>query len=379
MNKLTGLFFITGSASSTVNTLYLSGFTAPDPFLFLKTPTVNYLVVSAMEKGRAEKQSHPGTVVFTPAELQLSRKQAGKMTNQIIALMKAAQVHEAEVPPDFPAGTFQQLQQEGVAISIASQPICSERKIKTKRELAHLRASQQAAVAAMKAGIALIESASIDSKKQLWVGQAPLTSETVRRLIHTTLIQHDCAGVETIVAGGQQATDPHERGSGPLYAGQAIILDIFPRSERTCYWGDITRTVCRGPASTELKKLYRAVKAAQAAALRAVKPGVYADAVHATAQAVFEQRGYKTEEVDGRHVGFIHGTGHGVGLEIHELPRVGLSGEILQAGHVITIEPGLYYPHLGGIRIEDTLVVTEKGWRYLAPCEKKFELLSGNN
>jgi Xaa-Pro aminopeptidase len=202
-----------------------------------------------------------------------------------------------------------------------------------------------------------------------------LTSEIVRRLIHKTLIDHDCAGVETIVAGGDQATDPHERGHGILFAGQAIIIDIFPRSEKTGYWGDLTRTVCRGTAAPELKKLYHAVKAAQQAALRAVKPGVCADDVHAAAKVVFEKRGYKTEEVNGRHVGFIHGTGHGVGLDIHELPRVGTSGEILELGNIITVEPGLYYPGLGGIRIEDTLVVTEKGWRYLAPCAKKFELL----
>ncbi len=172
-----------------------------------------------------------------------------------------------------------------------------------------------------------------------------------------------------------QVTDPHERGHGPLYAGQAIILDIFPRSEKTGYWGDLSRTVCRGSAAPGLKKLYNAVKAAQAAALRAVKPGVCADEVHSAAQAVFERRGYETKEVDGRHTGFIHGTGHGVGLDIHELPRVGISGEILEEGNIVTVEPGLYYPGLGGIRIEDTIAVTSKGWRYLAPCGKKFELL----
>jgi len=375
MNKLTGLFLLSGSSKSDTNIHYLSGFCAPDPFLFLKTESANHLVVSSMEKGRAEKQSKRGTQVHTPADLGLSRKQSGKIVNQIAALAEKAKISRLQVPPDFPVGIFLALKKRGFNVSVVKKPICPERKTKTQAEIAHLRASQRAAVAAMDAAVALIGAAKIDRQGRLREGKGFLTSETVRQLIHKTLIDHDCAGVETIVAGGDQATDPHERGHGTLHAGQAIILDIFPRSEKTGYWGDLTRTVCRGVAIPELKKLYNAVKAAQQAALRVVKPGVCTDDVHAAAKAVFEKRGYKTEEIDRRHVGFIHGTGHGVGLDIHELPRVGTSGEILEPGNVVTVEPGLYYPGLGGIRIEDTIVVTEKSWRYLAPCMKKFELL----
>ena len=375
MNELTGLFLLSGSSQSDTDIRYLSGFCAPDPFLFLKTKSAAHLVVSPMEKGRAEKQSKPGTQVHTPAELGLKRKQSAKPENQIAALAEKAGIRRIQVPPDFPAGVFRALEKRGLSVSVAGKPVCPERKVKTRAEISKLRKSQRAAVAAMDAAVGLIGSAKIDRKGHLLMGKELLTSETVRRLIHKTLIDHDCAGVETIVAGGDQATDPHERGHGPLLAGQAIIIDIFPRSEKTGYWGDLTRTVCRGAAAPELKKLYAAVKAAQRAALRAVGPGVCAAAVHAAAKAVFEKRGYKTEEVDGRHVGFIHGTGHGVGLDIHELPRVGTSGEILEPGHVVTVEPGLYYPGVGGIRIEDTIAVTEKGWRYLAPCGRKFELL----
>jgi len=375
MNRLTGLVLLAGSSQSDTDIRYLSGFSAPDPFLFLKTNSANFLVVSTMEKGRAERQSRPGTRIFTPAEIGLTRKQSGKVENQIMALVEKAKIRRIQVSSDFPVGTFKALEKKGVDISIAGKPVCPERKVKTKDEISKLRHSQHAAAAAMNAATALIGSAKIDREKRLRTERELLTSERVRQLIHRILINHDCAGIETIVAGGDQATDPHERGHGQLYAGQAIIIDIFPRSEKTGYWGDLTRTVCCGSPTPELKKLYNAVKAAQAAALRAVKPGVCADEVHSAARAVFEQRGYETKETDGRNVGFIHGTGHGVGLDIHELPRVGTSGETLETGNVITIEPGLYYPGLGGIRIEDTVVVTEKGWRYLAPCPKKFELL----
>lgn len=375
MNQLTGQILLSGSSPSDTNIHYLSGFTAPDSFLFMRTEKASYLVVSGMEKGRAQKQSTPGTQVFTPADLGLKGKKAWDRVEQIQTLMKRADLRRIQVPADFPAGLFQTLEKKGVNISIERKDLCPERKIKTAAEISKLRKSQQAAVAAMKAGIALIGSAKIDRQNRLLIGKEILTSENVRQLIHKTLIDFDCAGVETIVAGGDQGTDPHERGSGPLYAGQAIIIDIFPRSEKTGYWGDITRTVCRGAANPELKKLYNAVKSAQTSALRAVKPGVCADEIHTLCKQIFEERGFKTMEVDGTHVGFIHGTGHGVGLDIHEFPRVGVSGEILEAGNVITIEPGLYYPGLGGVRIEDTVVVTEKGYRFLASCPKKFELL----
>jgi Xaa-Pro aminopeptidase len=375
MNELTGQILIAGSPQSDTDIRYLSNFTAPDPFVFLKTASWNYLLVSPMEKGRAESQSKKGVKVFTPAELGLSPKQSGRTDLQIIALMEMAGVRRIKVPSAFPVGVFRSLKSKGIKVSVLDEPVCPQRSIKDRSELMSIRASQRAAVAAMDAGISLIASARIDQENRLRNGDTFLTSESVRRLIHKTLIDHDCTGIETIVAGGDQATDPHERGHGPLYAGQSIIIDIFPRSEKTGYWGDITRTVCRGPASPKLKKMYLAVKAAQAAALRLVQPGICADLVHKAAQQVFTERGYETTEIEGRNVGFIQGTGHGVGLEIQERPRVGKSGEKLAAGNVITVEPGLYYPGLGGIRIEDTVVVTENGWRYLATYEKKFELL----
>ena len=331
-------------------------------------------MVSPMEKGRAERQAKPGTRVITPAELGLRGRQRGRMERQVEALLKTEGIKRIEVPADFPVGLYRALAAKGIAIRVLSRPVCPQRSIKTPAETALLRASQRAAVAAMRGAVARIASARIDAQGLLRSGRALLSSECVRRQIHEILMQHECIGSETIVAGGRQAADPHERGSGPLRAGEAIIIDIFPKSEKSGYWGDITRTVCRGPAAPELKRLYQAVRAAQSAALRCVSAGVCSDEVHAAAQSVFVSRGYETGIREGHNVGFIHGTGHGVGLDIHESPRISAGGGILQAGQVITIEPGLYYPDLGGVRIEDTIIVTEEGWRYLAACEKKFEV-----
>lgn len=375
MKALTGTIFQSGSCISDSNIRYLSNFTAPDSFLFLQTSGKNYLVVSNMEKGRAIKQAPPGTAVLTPSELGLRRKGASKLANQAAALIKKSGISRVHVPVDFPVALFHALEKKGIRIGVMKTPACPERIVKSSNEIALIRQSQQAAASAIQVATALIHSAKIGKNNQLMLNGKVLTSETVRKHVSRELIRHECSANDTIIAGGIQGTDCHERGSGPLYAGQSIIMDIFPRSEIHGYWGDITRTVCRGPAPPALKKMYNAVKAAQQTALAMVGPEVCTDDIHRAVQAVFEKRGYETKEEGGRHVGFVHGTGHGVGLDIHESPRIGRSGEVLEAGHVVTVEPGLYYPELGGVRIEDTIVVTEKGWRYLAPCAKKFELL----
>ena len=252
---------------------------------------------------------------------------------------------------------------------------CPQREIKNPDEMKAVQLSQHAAVASMKAAIQQIASSKISSDGSLRVGKTRLTSELVRATINHTLLDHECVAEETIVAGGPLSADPHERGSGPLFAAQPIVIDIFPRSGKSGIWGDITRTVCRGPAPAALKKQYNAVKAAQAAQLKALKSGVNADRIHKIGSDLMEARGFKTGIIDHIPQGFIHGTGHGVGLEIHEAPRVSLANKgKLRAGHIVTIEPGLYYPEIGGVRIEDTVAITKDGYKMLCPCPKKLEL-----
>jgi Xaa-Pro aminopeptidase len=154
-------------------------------------------------------------------------------------------------------------------------------------------------------------------------------------------------------------------GSGPLRAGETIIIDVFPRDLRTKYWGDMTRTVVKGRATDEVRRLHAAVREAHAAGVAAIAPGVTGDEVHRRVQAVFERSGFPTELRGGDWVGFFHGTGHGVGLDIHEPPRLSKNGPVLAEGMVITVEPGLYYPGVGGCRLEDLVVVTETGCRNL--------------
>ncbi len=192
----------------------------------------------------------------------------------------------------------------------------------------------------------------------------------------------DCAIAEvgglaahTIVAGGEQGCDPHEGGHGQLFANEPIILDIFPRAQATGYFGDITRTVVRGRASEAVRKLYDAVHAGQRLAFRRMRAGTPTAEIHRAVQELFVSRGYSTGPRNGRMAGFFHGTGHGLGLEIHEAPRVGATSTgKLQAGQVVTVEPGLYYPGIGGVRLEDVALVTAKHPRNLTRFEKVLEV-----
>ena len=208
-------------------------------------------------------------------------------------------------------------------------------------------------------------------KKLSWSGKT-LTSEILRAEIDSAILRAGGLPANTIVAGGDQACDPHERGSGPLKADSLIILDIFPRDAKSGYFGDMTRTIVRGRASEEQRRLWETVREGQALALKKMKPGVDGLKLHNEVKQFFTDRGFPTEVRDGRQVGFFHGTGHGLGLEIHEFPR--FQKTVFKPGQALTVEPGLYYPGIGGVRIEDVVVVTKTGTRVLSRFEKRLEI-----
>jgi Xaa-Pro aminopeptidase len=358
------------STKNTADIRYLCGTEPPETALLIYAGRCGTLLVSEMEYNRMSRTVKRGITVLHPEMIGSSWKKGAADW-----IKKSTDAKNLTVSTDFPLGLAEKLKRTGFKIKISEDAVCPQREIKNDGEISAVQTAQRAAVAAVNAAIKQIASSEIGKDGILRCGKTVLTSEIVRSTICHTLLDHDCIATETIVACGPHSADPHERGNGPLRAGQPIVLDIFPRSGKTGYWGDLTRTVCRGPASAELKKMYTAVKAAQIAALNAVKAGAWTDAVHKAAADEMEKRGYKTETIDGRSQGFIHGTGHGVGLEIHEAPRVSSAvHKKLRAGNIITIEPGLYYPKLGGIRIEDTILVTKTGYEMLAPCPIRLEI-----
>ncbi|MDA0576990.1 MAG: M24 family metallopeptidase [Verrucomicrobia bacterium] len=357
---------------------FASGFWAPDPLIFLATATRGFLCVSALEQGRAlahaKAEPKRRLRIVTAEDLRLRGKRRRSLSEWAVALLRQEGIRRVDVPATFPLAVARRLEARGIAVRVATERLFPARAVKTADELKKITESQVAAVAAMRAAIGCLRAAKIDSGGCLRRGRRRLTSEDVKQVIHATLLAHNTWCRDVIVAGGAQAADPHDRGHGPLRAGEAIVLDIFPQHMGHGYWGDLTRTVVRGKASPALKRRYAAVKAAQVAALAAIRPGAACAKVHGAAAATLSQRGFVTEVRDGQPVGFIHSTGHGVGLEIHEAPALAPVAGRLQRGNVVTVEPGLYDPRMGGIRIEDTVAVVRGGWKILEPCPHGFEV-----
>lgn len=373
MKALTGAILMVGAPQNLPDIRYATGFTAPDPVVYLQVGRQKHLVVSLLELERARRVAR-GVKVWATEALPGPRARKWSLAGWALALLRRMSLRAVIVPPDFPVAVARELERAGIRIRIAGTALFPQRQVKTGEELARLAECQQAAARAMQAAVRFLAETRADACGVLRAGKRVVTSEAVRALINKVLLDYHCTGQGTIVAGGAQAADPHETGCGPLRQGESIIMDIFPQHLEHGYWGDLTRTVVKGQPPPALLKIYRAVRAAHRAALARVKAGVQASTVHRAAVEVFQKRGFQTGVVDGKTQGFIHSTGHGVGLNIHEMPRVSVRATRLRSGNVITVEPGLYYRDRGSVRIEDLIVVTPGGWRSLAACGHFFQI-----
>ncbi len=350
------------ASGSDANMRYATGLTIPDPFIYVKLGKKACVLVSSLEYAFAKSNAKPGIKVILIDKLDLSalKKQVGRKRNYAdIAAVFLLSYNQTEVciPDDFWALHLDTLREHGLRVKI-EVPFYPERIQKNLEEIKAIKYTGMITKQAMQRAITIIKDSTIDWDETLLWNDAPLTSEIVKFEIEKIFLENSCISGETIVSCGEQASEPHNRGSGKLFAGQPIVMDIFPKSLKTGYYFDMTRTVVKGTPSNDLKKLYKTVEDAQLAGIKAIKAGRKACEVHQACEAVMKKAGYKTTDSEG----FIHSTGHGLGLEIHEDPNIGPRNEtILQPGMVITVEPGLYYKDIGGVRIEDTVLVTAKG------------------
>lgn len=356
--------------------LYATGFFAPDPFLCLIAGSRTILVMSDLEMDRAKRESK-ATHVWSWSQMA-KRAVAGapppRTEHVIAACLKRVGARSAEVPASFPLGLAQKLEGLKIRLQVAREPFWPGREIKTRDEVKKIEASLRAAEAGLLAGIEALRSTTIGRDGWLRRGGIKFTSEDLRGVVDSTILKLGGIPVRTICAGGDQAVDPHEIGHGPLRAHSPIVMDIFPRSQATGYFGDLTRTVVRGRASDRLKEVYALVEEGVRLGHRSIRDGADGRKIHENILALFESRGFKTGMKGGRMQGFFHGTGHGLGLEIHEAPSISRRGSLLRAGHVVTVEPGLYYLGLGGVRIEDVALVTKTGSRNLTRVPKFLEI-----
>ena len=346
---------------SSADMLYFGGVEVHDPFIAFGARGRKITVQSALEFGRVKRTSRFDTVLSREVWLELARASYGPKAG--IAEIIACLSHEYglkrfRVPDDFPAWLWVRLEGLGVHLVLAGGLLFPEREIKTPREAAAIREGNRLCSVGYTVAEEILRAARIKGRTLVWRGRI-LTSESLRFHVETAIKEQGGEARDTILAGGDQACDPHEQGSGPLHPNELIILDIFPRVLKTGYYGDMTRTYLKGRPSEAQRRLVATVKDAQRAATRMIRAGVDGRDVHELVQHVFSVAGYETKRGKQGATGFIHGTGHGLGLAVHDPGRLGPVSAILPKGAVVTVEPGLYYPGLGGCRWEDVVQVTD--------------------
>ena len=281
--------------------------------------------------------------------------------------VKGFGLREVLVGDRFPLGFAQALRSRGVKVSVTGASVFPERRRKDREQLRAISQMQSVAVRAMRAAAAIIGESRVGQRNRLYWRGRTLGSEELRAEIERVVFTQCAVAEGTIVSCGVASADPHEPGVGPLFAGQPIVVDIFPRSRASGYWGDLTRTMVKGKMNGKLRAMFSAVRRARAEAFRRMRHGVRIRSVHRAAARALEAAGFATR-MGPTAEGFIHNLGHGVGLEIHEPPVLGDVPGCLREGDVVTVEPGLYYRNVGGVRIEDVVVVTRDGCRLLSRC-----------
>lgn len=335
---------------------YLTHFTTSDPFVyFRRRGEKGTIIISQMEVGRASREGT--TAVMTRAEAGLpeiikKEKDPYRATAQMIAGQVGKKIL---VPPNFPVALANALG-KFCSVTVDKGTVLSMRAKKTRPEIRCMKNVQDVTQTAMGHAVSLIRRAVV-KKGILYLDGKPLTSEHIKYTMHCVLLEHGCCAEDTIVSCGEDTAIPHMTGTGPLLADEPIIIDLFPLHEKSGYYADMTRTVVKGEPSQEIREMYSALGEAKQLAISRVKSGVSGADLYQLVVDFFKDRGYDSDTR-----GFVHTLGHGVGLQIHELPTVGPAGKMLEEGNVITIEPGLYYPGIGGVRLEDIGAVTKKGF-----------------
>jgi len=368
---------IVADSERDANMLYAVGLVVPDPFIYFRIDGHCHVVVNDLEVNRvAKKARHCRVLSYNQCLEKLRRKvKRPGLATVISFLLRERQLRKIFVPANFSLGLARELRNYRIKVRVKKDGFFPQREFKSADEIKKISAALMMAEVGLAEGMQALKTSKIGRDGALVYHGAPLTSEKLRGVIDTAILQAGGRTNHTIVAGGRQTCDPHEQGHGPLRANEPIILDVFPRSQKTGYFGQLTRTFVRGRASEEVRRLYDTVARAQEVAFTLLLPNAKAVEVHDLMQKFFETEGYKTVKKGGRMQGFFQGTGHGVGLEIHETPRIGVSSQdMLAAGQVVTVEPGLYYPGLGGVRLEDVVAITPQGARNLTKFEKMLEL-----
>jgi Xaa-Pro aminopeptidase len=345
----------------------------PDSFLYAETGDRRAVVLHSLEIPRVREEAPELEIVSLEQlgsdELFASGKQGWEIELELgLRGCRELGIESAVVPAAFPVGHADHLRANGIDVTVDRDFFDDRRRSKNETELRGIRKAQKACEAALDVSRELLRRAQPNGAG-LEVDGEPLTCERLKRAIEDVFADHEVEGSEMIVAHGPQTAVGHNMGSGQIAANEPIVFDLFPKDKATGCYADMTRTYVVGEPSDELKEWYGLVKEALDTSTAGVKPGVNGRKLYEQVCDIFHGAGYKTqlnkEPGEVLEDGFFHGLGHGVGLEVHELPSMSRTGHDLVPGDVITIEPGLYRSGYGGVRLEDLVLVTRDGYEVI--------------
>jgi Xaa-Pro aminopeptidase len=324
------------------------------------------LVTSPLEIDRARSQSKAARKLGFAEAGYVDFGEYSSWPRLAARMLREKSLEEARVSPRLQAAYLEELRSAGIVVEIDRDLFRAERRHKSSEEAGFIQAAQRAAEAAVTEVVRQLAQADIKDGV-LWLEGRPLTSERLYARAQLLLGELGFSCPDMIVAGSPECAMPHFRGEGPIRAGAPVIIDIFPSGRGSHYYGDLTRTVVVGEVPDEIRRMHAAVLQALDAGIESIRAGIAGRDVHHAVCEVLVDRGYgsTTKGYEGPEGGpkMNHSTGHGVGLDVHEEPSLrGPNDEPLLEGDVVTVEPGLYLLGLGGVRIEDTGMVTSNGF-----------------
>ena len=354
----------------------------PDPFVYAELDGRRVVVVSSMEASRVEElgtglEVH-ATEEFGADEIRRSGMDTYAAPNELARrIVRGLGIESATVPLRFPLGIAEALRGAGVELTVDQKHFDDRRRRKSGHELEGIRRAERAAEAGVVVARDLLGRAET-ANGGLAVDGEPLTCELLKQRIQAAFLERGALAEAMIVSHGPQTAVGHEMGSGPVAPDDVVLLDLFPLDRESACYADLTRTLVVGEAPREIGEWHELCREALELAAAEVKPGADGAAIHRLVSDFFAERGFPTQltkkEGEVLRDGFYHGLGHGVGLEVHEAPGLGMLGDELVAGDVITIEPGLYRYGFGGVRVEDLFLVTEDGCERLTDCGYDLEV-----
>lgn len=348
-----------GSSESDSDIHYLAQTHIPDPLALLYSPQKTVVFASALEYHRL-KEAMPQALVLNLNSF-VPTHETWSLPTIIAHYLKDNHCSNIQVKSSFPVGMADALRSLGIKLDIISITQLPQREIKTATEIEEIRQCADITQRAYHLVETLLGEASIQKNGQLYYQNEPLTADFVRSAIENECFLHGAIAENTIVACGDDACDPHQIGHGVLQAHQFIVVDCFPYLRRSHYFSDVTRTFIKGKPNEQQRHLYETVAAGQQRAIDRIKNGAFTDEIMANTLAFFESQGYETSLHASPPNGMFHSLGHGIGIDIHEAPSVSLKHTLLRTNMVCTVEPGLYYRGIGGVRIEDDVLITDKG------------------